>query len=197
MAQTKQDSIESLIDSLATLQGRSGTLTNLAQQVKRRQQELITKQTSLINAVKEIYSVIDQSQGTTKNMLKAVEQAIKGKETQATMLDKLTQILKGAPSDSDISTAVQALDEALSEITKRSQTAITTSSPPTPPTPPTPPAPPASKLNPDAPEFIPSRQSGGYRRSHTKGEKIIAKSRSGTRRSKRSTRKTKTYKTRY
>ena len=54
MAQTKQDSIETLIDSLATLQGRSGTLTNLAQQVKRRQLELITKQATLIKAVKEI-----------------------------------------------------------------------------------------------------------------------------------------------
>lgn len=143
---TYMSNMEQLIDELANLQGKGEEIVQAADAVKTEQIDLIAKQGQLIAAVEAVAGKLRDSQKANDQIAKLVEQAKAGKSNQQGRINQILSILKGAPSSQDVSSALERLGRAISDIDGQSGQPV------------------ASAL------------AGGYKRHTTRGEKLVAQS---------------------
>lgn len=147
--------MEQLIDELANLQGKGEEIVKAADAVKTEQIDLIAKQGQLIAAVGTVANKLRDSQRANEQVEKLIEQARAGKINQQGRINQILTILKGAPTSSDVSSALEKLGQAIADIDGQSGRPVV------------------------------GATAGGYKRHSTRGEKLIAVSTASSSKKKR------------
>ena len=147
--------MEQLIDELANLQGKGEEIVKAADAVKTEQIDLIAKQGQLIAAVGTVANKLRDSQRANEQVEKLIEQARAGKINQQGRINQILTILKGAPTSSDVSSALEKLGQAIADIDGQSGQPVV------------------------------GARAGGYKRHSTRGEKLIAVSTASSSKKKR------------
>lgn len=98
----QQQTIEAIISSLGQLQGQSASITTLAQQVKRKQQQLKL-------AVDSAVRVIASLSGATQQVNALLQRANVAKDTQQQFITQINTILGEAPNEAEVTQSINDL----------------------------------------------------------------------------------------